>query len=314
MPIDCPVSGCGRSYLSAAPLGSHLAQASDGAHRKYYDNLYCTLNFDISAAPTAPTASAETRIAFETHVAYRVHENNVDEDDDDVDNDGGGEPELLDTAELQVDRKIVVESVQEEEEEEEELDAVAEAMGDLLRKFELTSEEELAEHLPVPDFGEPEEQTAGETPELLHRRLLDPPDAQVIDWHPTGGQVEYMDRTALDRWMKLTGNQPDGTYKPFRSQIDWQITHWAVKEKISQGSLDRLLSIPQVSLLLLSPVPYLLKLPLRSKNVLECLLRIVAKCSLLSTKSQNVLDLGSPSVFLSKIAPANFSSFDIVTP
>ncbi|KAJ3819830.1 hypothetical protein F5880DRAFT_1466499, partial [Lentinula raphanica] len=33
---------------------------------------------------------------------------------------------------------------------------------------------------------------------------------------------------------------------PFASRLDWEISQWAVKEKVSQSSFNRLLKIPQV--------------------------------------------------------------------
>lgn len=252
MPFDCPVPDCVHFYSSSPPLRRHLAQTPDAAHQKYQETLYSTLNFNISAAVTATTASW---IPLETHaqreVECRVNEDDDDDGDDDRDDDGDDDSEelgLLNPAD-QRDRELVLETVEEEEE----LDAIAEVMDGLLRELKLTSEEEMAEYLPVPVLGEELEEETVEYP--IHRRLFDPPDPRVTDWHPTGGKVEYVDQTAFDRWMKLTGTQQDEAYKPFRSQIDWELAHWAVKEKIPQGSFNRLLSIPKVSLHFLSWIP-----------------------------------------------------------
>ncbi|KAJ3711596.1 hypothetical protein C8R42DRAFT_544044, partial [Lentinula raphanica] len=35
-------------------------------------------------------------------------------------------------------------------------------------------------------------------------------------------------------------------YSPFASRLEWEISQWAVKEKVSQGSFNRLLKIPEV--------------------------------------------------------------------
>ncbi|KAJ3737970.1 hypothetical protein EV360DRAFT_9234, partial [Lentinula raphanica] len=35
-------------------------------------------------------------------------------------------------------------------------------------------------------------------------------------------------------------------YSPFASRLEWEISQWAVKEKVSQSSFNRLLEIPQV--------------------------------------------------------------------
>ncbi|KAJ3718877.1 hypothetical protein C8R42DRAFT_697291 [Lentinula raphanica] len=36
------------------------------------------------------------------------------------------------------------------------------------------------------------------------------------------------------------------TYSPFSSCLEWEVSHWAVKEKVSQSSFNRLLQIPQI--------------------------------------------------------------------
>lgn len=249
MPFDCPVPGCRQSYLSSAPLRSHLAQASDKPHQKYHEDLYTALDFDVSTSFSLTLPSQTLAQSASFHYASSHHapgeEEGEEEDAEEVSAlDDPEVPEVLDSVEDQLERELVVEIVDEEEE----LDAVAEAMDGLRQKFQLTSEEELAEYLGVPDVGEGVGDKEGETfPEPLHRKLMEPPDARVTDWHPTAGKVEFLDQTALERWTKLWGNQRDDSYKPFLSQIDWELAHWAVKEKIPQGSLDRLLRIPQVS-------------------------------------------------------------------
>ena len=35
-------------------------------------------------------------------------------------------------------------------------------------------------------------------------------------------------------------------WKPFASELDWQLAAWAVREEVHQGAVDRLLSIPGV--------------------------------------------------------------------
>lgn len=247
MPFDCPVPGCRQSYRSSAPLRSHLSQASDTAHQKYHEDLYSALNFDISAA-VSRLATLPSQTLSPSASLCRAPEEEEEEEEEEasqsLEDPSHEDPEVPDSVEDQRDRELVVETVDEDEE----LDAVAEAMDGLRQKFQLTSEEELAEYLAIPDIGEVVGDKEGETvPESLHRKLMEPPDARVTDWYLTAGKVEFLDQTALECWTKLWGNQHDDTYKPFHSQIDWELAHWAVKEKIPQGSLDRLLRIPQVS-------------------------------------------------------------------
>ncbi|KAJ3752442.1 hypothetical protein EV360DRAFT_20913, partial [Lentinula raphanica] len=35
-------------------------------------------------------------------------------------------------------------------------------------------------------------------------------------------------------------------YSPFSSRLEWEIAQWAVRERVSQSSFDRLLKIPQM--------------------------------------------------------------------
>ncbi|KAJ3738228.1 hypothetical protein EV360DRAFT_2832, partial [Lentinula raphanica] len=69
-------------------------------------------------------------------------------------------------------------------------------------------------------------------------------------WHPTAGKVIRMDRNIEKRWLGIKSGKDEadstGCYSPFSSRLEWEVTQWAVKEKVSQGSVNRLLQIPQV--------------------------------------------------------------------
>ncbi|KAJ3765991.1 hypothetical protein FB446DRAFT_614419, partial [Lentinula raphanica] len=44
----------------------------------------------------------------------------------------------------------------------------------------------------------------------------------------------------------ISSGKEESTYSPFASRLEWEISQWAVKEKVSQSSFNRLLEIPQV--------------------------------------------------------------------
>jgi len=70
------------------------------------------------------------------------------------------------------------------------------------------------------------------------------------------GAVISMNEKTHDKWKHLFGtkekftndSQPDSVtaYAPFKSEIDWRIERWAVKDGIRHKSLDRLLLVPGV--------------------------------------------------------------------
>ncbi|KAJ3991227.1 hypothetical protein F5050DRAFT_1581765, partial [Lentinula boryana] len=67
--------------------------------------------------------------------------------------------------------------------------------------------------------------------------------------HPTAGQVFGQEPVMQARWQSLfSGEDSSGNseYKPFSGCLDWELAQWAVQEKISHRSFDRLLKIPQV--------------------------------------------------------------------
>lgn len=238
MHSDCPVVGCRQSYSSSAYLRSHLSQSTDSAHKKYKEDLYNALDFDVSAAVRTREATFPPKAPLQT---VSIIDDNDDEDEDEQEE--VLDPNDLDLVEDQEKREIVVE----EEETEEDLDALAEVMEGLLMKFRLSSEEELAEYLPVLDITEEAQATPNSGSQS--RKLVEDPDTRFTKWHPTAGKVLAVDSSAQERWSNLFGDhqhQSDKSYKPFHSQTDWELARWAVREKIGQGSFDRLLSIPGV--------------------------------------------------------------------
>ncbi|KIK49784.1 hypothetical protein GYMLUDRAFT_101665, partial [Collybiopsis luxurians FD-317 M1] len=66
--------------------------------------------------------------------------------------------------------------------------------------------------------------------------------------HPTAGKIERHEPALNARWQLLFahGEAPNDQYKPFRSRLDWEIAQWALREKIPQKSVNRLLQIPEL--------------------------------------------------------------------
>lgn len=72
-------------------------------------------------------------------------------------------------------------------------------------------------------------------------------------WNESAGKIYRHEPSVHARWQTLFTRQAsslDG-YEPFCSQLDWEVAQWAVKEQISQTSLNRFLKIPDVSVTLL---------------------------------------------------------------
>ncbi|KAF5346217.1 hypothetical protein D9757_014049 [Collybiopsis confluens] len=68
-------------------------------------------------------------------------------------------------------------------------------------------------------------------------------------WHPSAGKVYGTEPNVYARWAQLFLEQEEGAdkgYYPFTSRLEWEIAQWAVQEKITQQSFDRLLRIPKV--------------------------------------------------------------------
>ncbi|KAF5356508.1 hypothetical protein D9757_014228 [Collybiopsis confluens] len=68
-------------------------------------------------------------------------------------------------------------------------------------------------------------------------------------WHPTAGKVYGHQPDCHRRWEALfSSNNPEFSeaYRPFSSRLEWELAQWAIKEKITQSSFNRLLRIPQI--------------------------------------------------------------------
>lgn len=238
---SCPVLGCRQSCSSPAYLRRHLSQSTDSSHKKHSRNVYSGLDFDVAAAVRSKEATFPPAAPLET---FSV----VEDKEDEGEYEGEDEEEAIldpdDCVEDQSDRELVVEEVSEDLED---LDAVAEIMDDVLKGLHLSSEEELAEYLPVPDIVEEIQVTSKTT--SSSRKLEEAPDTRITMWDQAAGRVLSINPSSQERWNKLFGYQghkSDEYYEPFGSQVDWELSRWAVREKIGQGSFNQLLGIPGV--------------------------------------------------------------------
>jgi hypothetical protein len=132
-------------------------------------------------------------------------------------------------------------------EDDSEVDLAEEFMASISNDRSLMHETDLAQlWAEVPDLPNPSTR-----PSFPIRRLYDPPEQRVVDWDESAGKVCQPKRepNRHERWQKLFGEKKhlaDKSYTPFSSRIDWEVAQWAVREKVSQGALNRLLKIPKV--------------------------------------------------------------------
>ncbi|KAL1657787.1 hypothetical protein EV122DRAFT_227149 [Schizophyllum commune] len=94
------------------------------------------------------------------------------------------------------------------------------------------------------------------------RTLDDFDDSRVIDEYIGAGARIRMDSKVHDLWKQRFGrcdeaevteggsgqpsSCPDELYRPFASELEWRIAHWAVTEGVAQNAINRLLDIPEV--------------------------------------------------------------------
>ena len=98
--------------------------------------------------------------------------------------------------------------------------------------------------------------------------LDDDDDTRTFEEDVTAGAVIAMQPTIVEKWKayfedakdddrmdvdggendRAAGEDPDGKWRPFASELDWRVASWILKEDVGQNALNRFLSIPGVSL------------------------------------------------------------------
>ena len=159
---------------------------------------------------------------------------------------------------------VPVEDIEGKEEEALYTHSVNAATCALLDGVDLNNIDDVFDFLPNPDLDDTTEGEASAGPSgtattyrPMHRTLVDDDaESRTYAWHSSAGKGQEDRRANIHaRWEALfgyragTSNASDDQYKPFQSRLDWEIAQWAITENITQRSLNRLLEIPQVSLL-----------------------------------------------------------------
>ncbi|KAF5349741.1 hypothetical protein D9757_014553 [Collybiopsis confluens] len=84
----------------------------------------------------------------------------------------------------------------------------------------------------------------------MNRSLQEDEDnTRTYQWHPTAGKIYGYKQDIHQRWKHLfSDSEVDAheSYHPFSSRLEWELAQWAIKQKISHSSFDRLLRIPEV--------------------------------------------------------------------
>ncbi|KAJ3816209.1 hypothetical protein F5880DRAFT_1619629, partial [Lentinula raphanica] len=135
-------------------------------------------------------------------------------------------------------------------------ESLSDRIDQLLDNADLEDVIKVFDSLPDPNIrGVAEEEESGserpfpEPRSSLRRTLVDDDeDLRITDWDDSAGQILRHEPTVHNHWQSLFGvdDTSDQSYRPFSSRLDWEIAQWAVKEKISQKSLNRLLKVPMV--------------------------------------------------------------------
>lgn len=233
----------------------------DSAHQVYLQKQQQDLLHQFSITVDAATSAAANILDSNAAIPHYalVQENDVDQDDlpssyeMDVDHspeDSDGEQSIISGPEV---------PVLNSEEEEEEIQMLAQTMDGAYHVGGLDLDDivlqETFDFLPNPDLDMEEGEAATEpsTAASQHspcRTLVDmEAEEPTCKWHATAGQVYGQEPIMHARWQALFNAGSDiQAYKPFNSRLDWEMAQWAVKEKISQKSSNRLLAIPQVDL------------------------------------------------------------------
>lgn len=90
-------------------------------------------------------------------------------------------------------------------------------------------------------------------PHQQHRILDDDDDSRVVDIDPKAGRIYRKGPPPTyipaDKDGDIAMNEvgaPPNLFSPFKSELDWRIAQWAVKDGPGHNAIDRLLEIPGV--------------------------------------------------------------------
>lgn len=246
--MSFPCFVCASSFSTSSARSGHISRVLDQAHQEYLTKTLASLPTKLSRRVTIANAPSPRHAV---PLPCPITETYDPDDDDDI-------PVAQPATAMYVDDDAFLDNeggitVGDDVNEDAADDArLGQALLDLLKEHNFQSEEDFFNFLPIPG-DEVAIGQAGPGPSTLqHLRVLhDEPDARTTIWSPDGDNVVETNPTKHQTWDCLFGASKgtaaaDQSYAPFGSRLDWEIAQWAIKEKIHQGSLDRLLKIPEV--------------------------------------------------------------------
>jgi hypothetical protein len=258
MEFTCPV--CERTFSRAQDRTNHINLKRDQIHENYArlqsEELSARFVDTVEAAVAATSTLSTDRLPV--HERPSVQFNDVemadlpptiavfaDSDIEDQYLDHDGDADMDEEGSIASSGEEVEDAFDELTEEE-----LAQVLSEALSDAGVKNEEELFNFLP--DIDEegvvPGPSEAEELGRHRRRTLIDDAQQWTWQWDESAGKVLRYEDTIHSRWRSLfsDGDSPDKGYLPFNSRLDWEIAQWAVKEDISQTSLNNLLEIPQV--------------------------------------------------------------------
>lgn len=256
MAFQCFV--CDKYFSRAQDRSSHIRLKKDDGHKQYLQQQQQHIIHQFSATVEAATTAAANNSPNLPPILNDVSVRWNDVDTDDLPSPWNMD---IDTAEsdLYSDDEHSIISCPEvpilDDDDHNHIEETMAAASYALGGIDLDNIPEAFDFLPDPDLDVPEGESSA-TPSTAEargaRRTLVDLDAEepTYKWHQTAGQVYGQEPTNYARWQSLFNLGPEiHAYEPFKSRLDWEVAQWAVKEKISQKSFNRLLNIPQVGAL-----------------------------------------------------------------
>ncbi|KAF5344499.1 hypothetical protein D9757_015048 [Collybiopsis confluens] len=267
MDFSCPV--CDRSFSRYQDRDLHMDLKDDGPHRRYVSlqtrRLSQQFNNTVNAALVAATTSSQSPtnqnsqpITVPNHSVDRLAAEPLTDDKMDVDSemdvDGvdGVDGNETDGTEGSIEVEMVDAGVNEESRKDaafaEVLETAAEIMLEHSDAFNFLPDvtgQEADRHEDNDDT------TSMQTYRRMDRTLLeDEVESRTYRWHPTAGKTYGYKPDAHMRWKALfSGSKSkshEQNYRPFSCRLDWELAQWAIQEKITHSSFDRLLQILEV--------------------------------------------------------------------
>lgn len=213
---------------------SHIRQKQDAAHQVHLSqqtqDLSAMFKQTIEKAAVVPLPISLTLtdddLSFFHETDIEMHEELVEDDDSSIVS-SGAEP-VVDDGERR--------------------DESADYQELLAEVLEAPTAAELFDFLPVGDVEMYDKSEA--IPSVAHAPDDEAEGELTHHWHPSAGKVYARRDATFTHWKRAFDSHTgpsDSDFAPFQSRLDWEISQWAVKEDISQKSLNRLLQIPQVS-------------------------------------------------------------------